>query len=182
MSSRFALYPEEKHWWSFTDYGAVVDTVRRLGARRVLEFGPGSSTLALVEGGATIIDTLEDDPKWLDVYRRRLGMKFPGVVEVRAYTWADPLTIPTVDGERYDMGLIDGPHDTPRRPAVLAYCLGRCSAVLVPTEDYKVSSPPLRPHIHRMAEELGARLEIWETGPTSGSFALLTGYQPRRLS
>jgi hypothetical protein len=169
----FVLYPTEKHWWSLADYGAVLGTVRAIKARRVLEFGPGSSTLALIEGGASTIDTCEDDPKWLDVYRRRLGMKFAGVVEVRAYTWADPLTIPALDGERYDLALIDGPHDTPRRPAVLEYCLQRCRAVLIPTEDHKVSSPPLRPHIARLADVYRASVEIRETGALSGAFALM---------
>lgn len=172
-TSPFALYPEEKHWWSFNDYGAVLDVVRARSAKRVLEFGPGSSTLALVEGGATTIDTCEDDPKWLDVYRRRLGMKFPGIVEVRAYTWAAPLTIATVDHERYDLALIDGPHDTPRRPVVLEYCLQRCRAVLIPTEDHKVSSPPLRPHIARLGDVYRASVEIVETGALSGAFALM---------
>jgi hypothetical protein len=169
----FVLYPVAKHWWSLNDYAAVLGTVRALAARTVLEFGPGSSTLALVEGGATTIDTCEDDPKWLDVYRRRLGMKFAGVVEVRAYTWADPLTIPAIDGNRYDLALIDGPHDTPRRPVVLEYCLQRCRAVLIPTEDRKVSSPPLRPSIERLADVYRASVEIVETGPLSGAFALM---------
>ena len=172
--SGFALYPVEKHWWSFNDYRAVLDTVRRLGARRVLEFGPGSSTLALVEGGAELIDTCEDDPKWYDVHRSRVGRQFSPVVNVHRYTWADPLVIPELEGYRYDLALIDGPHDTPRRPVVLDYCMARCSHVLIPTEDYKVASPPLRPHIARLAQAHGATVEIWETGPLSGSFALLT--------
>lgn len=171
--SEFALYPEEKHWWSFSDYRAVLETCRRLAPARVLEFGPGSSTLALVEGGARVIDTCEDDPAWYDVHRSRVGVHFAGVVNVIRYTWADPLTIPRVDDQRYDMALIDGPHDTPRRPVVLEYCMARARAVLIPTEDYKVESPPLRPHIHRIAAAFGASLEIWDTGPTSGSFALL---------
>lgn len=169
----FVFYPEAKHWWSLADYGAVLGTVRALEARTVLEFGPGSSTLALVEGGATKIDTCEDDPKWLEVHRSRLGRKFGGVVEVHAYTWRDPLEIPALEGRRYDMALIDGPHDTPRRPAVLEYCLQRAAAVLIPTEDHKVASPPLRPSIERLAGVYRASLEIVETGALSGAFALL---------
>jgi hypothetical protein len=69
--------------------------------------------------------------------------------------------------------LIDGPHDTPRRPVVLEYCLRHCDHVLIPTEDHKVSSPPLRPHIERLAGVFHASLEIVETGPLSGAFALL---------
>lgn len=169
----FELYPAEKHWWSYADYGAVLGTVRALAPRTVLEFGPGSSTLALVEGGARSIDALEDDPTWLAVHRNRLGRKFAGLVELHAFTWADPLTIPTIDARRYDLALIDGPFDTPRRPAVLEYCLQRCRAVLIPTEDHKVKSPPLRPHIERLAGVFDASVEIVETGPLSGAFALL---------
>ncbi len=131
------------------------------------------SPLALIEGGATTIDSCEDDPKWLEVHRSRMGRKFAGLLELHAYTWADPLTIPTINPRRYDLGLIDGPHDTPRRPAVLEYCLHRCRAVLIPTEDYKVASPPLRPHIDRLAGVFDASVEIVETGPLSGAFALL---------
>lgn len=169
----FALYPAEKHWWSYADYGAVLGTVRALAPRTVLEFGPGSSTLALVEGGARSIDALEDDPIWLEVHRGRLGRKFAGLVELHAYTWADPLTIPKIDDRRYDLALIDGPHDTPRRPAVLEYCLRRAAAVLIPTEDHKVASPPLRPAIAALADRYRASLEIRATGPLSGAFALL---------
>jgi len=174
--SGFALYPVAKHWWSLTDYGAVLDTVRRLGAKRVIEFGPGSSTLALVEGGAEQVDTCEDDRKWYDVHRSRVGRQFAPVVSVHLYTWGDPLTIPALEGRRYDMAMIDGPHDTPRRPVVIEYCMARAAAVLIPTEDYKVSSPPLRPHIARIAAAHGATVEVWDTGPTSGSFALITGH------
>lgn len=169
----FALYPEARHWWSLEDYGAVLGTVRALEPRTVLEFGPGSSTLALVEGGARSIDSCEDDPKWFGVHRCRIGVKYYGLLALHAYTWADPLTIPVIDDRHYDLALIDGPHDTPRRPAVLEYCLQRASAVLIPTEDHKVASPPLRPSILRLAEKYRASLEIRATGPLSGAFALL---------
>ena len=169
----FALYPAEAHWWSYRDYGAVLGTVRALEARTVLEFGPGSSTLALVEAGATTIDACEDDPDWLEVHRSRIGRQFAGLVELHAYTWRETLTIPAIDGRRYDLGLVDGPHDTPRRPAVLEYCLARCRAVLIPTEDHKVKSPPLRPAIAWFADVTRSSLEIVETGPLSGAFALL---------
>jgi hypothetical protein len=169
----FVLYPAEAHWWSYNDYAAVVGTVRALRARSILEFGPGSSTLALMEAGAKSIDTCEDDPDWLEVHRARLAVKFAGLVAIHAYTWADPLSIPSLDDRRFDLALIDGPHDTPRRPAVIEYCLQRATAVLFPTEDHKVSSPPIRPHIPRLASIYRASVEIRETGPLSGAFALM---------
>ena len=65
MIREFRLYPREEHFCSFADYGAILDTVRRLDAKRVLEFGPGHSTLALVEGGAVlsvVVDAVDELP------------------------------------------------------------------------------------------------------------------------
>jgi hypothetical protein len=172
--NEFELYPVERHWWSFNDYRAVLDTMRALKPSRVLEFGPGSSTLALIEGGATHIDTCEDDPDWAGVYEERLQAKYPEVVTLHRYAWHEPLAIKAIDAQTYDLALIDGPLGTNRRPAVVAYCLDRCRAVLAPTED---GNPGFRLELRRIAEARGLTLEIRETGPLSGGFALLT--QPK---
>ena len=159
----FRLYPVAQHWWSLADYGAVLEVVRRLQPKTVLEFGPGSSTLALIEGGAGHIDCCEDDP-------------YPGAVEMIAYGWTDPVAIPAVDGKLYDMALIDGPRTTENRVAVLDYCLQRCAAVMIPLEE----SPDrhglgyLRPHVMAAAKSYGRTVELIESGPLSGTFALLT--------
>lgn len=168
--SEFRLYPEERHWWSMADYGAVLDVMHRLKPARVLEFGPGSSTLALVEGGAAHIDCCEDDPGWAQVYEERLTRRFPEIVHLHRYTWQEQLAIPAIDGETYDLALIDGPLGTDRRPAVVAYCLDRCRAVLAPTED---GNPEFRPALLAIAAARGLDIEIRETGPLSGGFALL---------
>lgn len=170
----FALYPEEHHWWSFTDYGAVLGVMEQLRPRRVLEFGPGNSTRALIEGGAEQIDACEDNPIWFNVYQERLGAKFPGRVRFVPYTWAPTLSIPDIDDERYDLALIDGPFGTENRPPVIAYCLQRCQRVLVPTEDHKNGYGHLRGHIKDLAQRFGRRIDWIESGPLSGAFALLT--------
>lgn len=174
----FRLYPEEKHWWSLADYGAVVDVVRRLGARRVLEFGPGSSTLALIEGGAESIDCCEDEPTWLTTYSERLAGVYPDIVTLHAYRWRDPLRILALDGRWYDLGLIDGPFGTQHRPAAIAYALDRCTAVLVPTEEWRDGrcrpELGLRMAVADLALKHRRKVEIMETGPLSGAFALLT--------
>lgn len=175
MTGPFALYPEERHWWSFADYGAVLDVMRRLKPTRVLEFGPGSSTLALIEGGATHIDAYEDDPVWAVTYEERLQRKFLGTVFIHRYDWADPLTIPAVDDQRYDLALVDGPLGTDRRPVVVRYCLDRCHAVLVPTED---RNPSYRQTLYTIATERNWDIVVTETGPLSGGFALLTPKGP----
>lgn len=168
----YRLYPEERHWWSMNDYGAVLDVVRKLGAKRILEFGPGSSTLALIEGGATTIDTCEDDPDWAQVYEERLQAVYPDIVRVHRYAWLTPLRVPSVDNASYDLALIDGPLGTNRRPEVIRYALTRCRSVLAPTE---TKNRALLEAIREIAAETpDVTLETWETGPLSGGFALLT--------
>lgn len=176
MKPPFRLYPEERHWWSFNDYGAVLDAMAKLTEAgrpiaRVLEFGPGSSTLALIEGGATTIDSCEDDPAWAKTYEERLQAEYPSIVKIRRYTWAEPLTVPHVDSQRYHLALIDGPLGSDRRVDVMRYCLARCESVLLPTED---RNRRVREAIVAIADELGLVADIWDTGPLSGGFALLT--------
>jgi hypothetical protein len=169
----FALYPEEQRWWSFADYGAVLEVMVRLQPRRILEFGPGSSTLALVEGGADLIDTCEDEPTWAEVYEERLVKRFPGLVRLHRYVYYDPIVIPSLADRTYDMALIDGPHGTQTRRAPLVFALKRCAAVLMATEDCRPGHQSLRPLIAEEACRHDVEIEWMETGPTSGGFALL---------
>ena len=170
----FRLYPDEKRWWSFSDYGAVLDVMRERQPKRVLEFGPGSSTLALIEGGAVSIDTCEDNDDWAKVYEERLVRQYPDVVRLIRYEWNDPLSIPTLNAERFDLALIDGPFTTPRRRAVIEWAMRRCALLLIPTEDDgRKHASYLRPYLFDLANTHGMSLEIRETGPLSGGFALL---------
>lgn len=177
-ASEFRLFPEERHFWSFNDYRAVVDVVRKLGARRVLEFGPGSSTLALIEGGADKIDCCEDDPAWFTVYKERLQDVYPDIVTLHPYHWQDPLRVAGITGRWYDLALIDGPFGTPHRPAAIEYALQRSFAVLAPTEEWRDGRAEpelgLRSEIARIAQRHNHKVEIMETGPLSGAFALIT--------
>lgn len=173
----FRLYPREMHYWSMQDYAAVLEVMDRLHPRTVLEFGPGSSTLALIEGGAEVIDACEDDPEWAAVYRARLESCYPAV-KLHEYHWREKLAIPALDGKRYDLALVDGSAETGRRGAVIDYCLQRCAAVLVPTEEWRGNRARpelgLRRVCAEFALEYGRDIEIMETGPLSGAFALLT--------
>lgn len=169
--ARFALYPDEQPWWSFQDYQFVLDLAH--GPQRVLEFGPGSSTLALVEAGATWIDTCEDDPEWAALYEQRLGERFPGTVHVRRYEWNETFYVRGVDPFFYDLGLVDGPRDITRRPAVIRYSLERCRRVIVPLEEHD-ERPCLRPVVTALAREAVRPLQIFEgTGPLAGAFAVV---------
>lgn len=166
----FALYPEERHWWSFADYGHVLDVVRARGARTVLEFGPGSSTLALIEGGAELVDTCEDDPHWLQVHRDRTLAGFGHIVAFHPYQVGDPIAVPSIAaGTRYDLALVDGPLATAGRAPAIRYALERADAVLVPCESGAVTED-----LRALAAEFDRDLAITETGPLAGAFGLLT--------
>lgn len=171
MSGPFRLFKEPAQWWSFADYTAVLSVMERLSPKTVLEFGPGNSTLALVEGGAKQVDTCEDAAFWFDRYQHRFSVHPP--VSVIPYEWCHPLEIRRIDAKRYDMAMIDGPRLTPRRPAVIDYCLQRCAAVLVPLEE-SPGHQYLRPFVLALADKYSRQLEITETGPYAGAFALLT--------
>ena len=164
--SEFRLYPQEQHFWSFNDYRAVVEVTRRLRPWRVLEFGPGWSTLALIEGGAVQIDACEDDAHWAAVNRERLVGHYPHVA-LHAYTWSERLAIAGIDERRYDLALIDGPAEIARRPSVIAYCLARCAAVLVALETGEGLL------LRTVCERFGSGVEIIESGPLAGAFALV---------
>lgn len=178
MSLPFKYYTEEARWWSANDYQAVLDVMRDCGhPKRCLEFGPGSSTLALLEGGAQRVDTCEDDPVWANTYEERLVLRFPTQVYLHRYVYDVPIRIPAIDEQKFDLALIDGPYTTPKRPPVIRYCLERCHWVLVPTEDDgRRESSYLRPILNDLAAEYGAEIEFFETGPLSGGFALLTRF------
>lgn len=174
----FRLYPTERHWWSFQDYACVIDVMERLQPQTVLEFGPGSSTLALIEGGAKHIDCCEDDDTWHAVYKVRLQDKYPDIVTLHEYRWSERINIPALDYKVFEFGLVDGPFGTPQRPAAIEYALKRCGSVLVPTEEWHdgKSQPALglRSAIATLAKKHSRHVEIMETGPLSGAFALIT--------
>lgn len=172
---RFALYPEERRWWSFCDYAHVLKIMGQLGApARVLEFGPGSSTLALIEGGARHIHTCEDDAHWAQHYEQSLVTEHAPRVSLVKYTWREEIVIPAIDYIKFDLALIDGPKVTHRRPAVIRYAMARANAVLVPVENHGMSTlhSPLYDFCRAQAGDEWTH-SYEDTGPLSGGFALL---------
>lgn len=164
--SPFDLYREETSWWSFADHGTTLSVVRRLRPRTVLEFGPGSSTLALIEGGAERIDCCEDDPVWFTLYCHRLEDVYPRVVRMRPYQWSSDLRIQGLR-DTYDMALIDGPRALAHRPAAIRFAAARCTHLLIPLEEGEPNH--LRSHI----DALGRPVEYVPSGPLAGTFALV---------
>lgn len=142
----FRLFPVERRWWSFADYDALLSIVERVQPKRVLEFGPGSSTLALVEGGAQVI-TCEDDPTWITAFRKDLA---PHAVTMLLYVHREPLTMAAVDGQRFDLGFIDGPRNTDTRGVEIRYAAERCDWVAAHdahTEPVRVALEALGPPV-----------------------------------
>ncbi len=135
----FRLFPEEHRWWSFADYAQLLAIVERFRPRRVLEFGPGGSTLALVEGGAEIVETFEDDVAWLKVQDKRLHPHRAAVI-LRLYSHSEPLSIYEADGQRYDLAFVDGPRETERRRVEIAYAAERSRVVVT----HDATSSPVR--------------------------------------
>jgi predicted O-methyltransferase YrrM len=144
MRGRFRLFPEEQRWWSFADYEQLLALMQRFRPRTVLEFGPGWSTLALVEGGAEVIDTCEDDTGWYRTQQERL--RAHQVVNLHLYQHDDVLTIPAVDFRRYDLAFVDGPRDTPRRPVEIAFAAARSRVVAT----HDATSAPVRDALERL--------------------------------
>lgn len=174
----FRLYPEEKHWWSFNDYGAVLDVVTELNAKRILEFGPGSSTLSLIEGGATHVDTFESDPHWATVHESRLVPRYPEIIHLHRFSVdakADPVAA-VAKGQPYDLALIDGPIDPDTRVGILVHCVEtwRCAAVLIPAD----ASKEISKRIAALRRRKDLTVETRQTGPLAGSFTLIRKLAP----
>lgn len=163
----FRLYPIEGHFCSFADYGCILDVMERYQPKSVLEFGPGWSTLALVEGGVEQVAAMEDDPHWMRIAAERL--RGHDAVHLMPYVWSDPLRL-AIDEWRFDMAVIDGPREVANREAVIRYCLPRCKRVLVPLECANGDD-----RLGRFVESLNVdAIELMHTGPLAGMFALLT--------
>jgi len=167
----FKLYPTEWRWWSFADYEGLLSIVERFKPRTVLEFGPGSSTLALVEGGARAVYTCEDDPNWTARNRQRFST-LPMGVGIYEYTWSDPITVPALDAMTFDLGFVDGPRETPKRPPVMRYVVEHCKVAVLPAEE-RMDRAYLVPHIEALAREYNKSLEWVEVGPLTYAMAIL---------
>jgi hypothetical protein len=99
----FKLYTEQKPTFPFVDYGMLVKEAT--GVKSALEFGPGISTLALIEAGVERIVTLEHDPIWFDKAVKQFK-DYPQV-EVRPYK-DEPVVEADVEG-KFDIAFVDSP-------------------------------------------------------------------------
>lgn len=113
----FALYSEERRIFSFDDYGALLEECRRLGARSALEFGPGVSTLALIEAGLDRIDTCEYQDRWLTLAAE--AFRLHPQVTARRYVNDPAVEVEGLpEGQRFDVAFVDSPLGLPSRNAL----------------------------------------------------------------
>lgn len=112
----FKLYHKERTIFSFEDYAALMKLVEEIGAKRVLEFGPGISTLALIEAGVEVIDSYEYDSTFLASAQERF-QAYPQVTVRRFYNASLCVVLdPPPDARRYALAFVDSPiGEGPRR-------------------------------------------------------------------
>jgi hypothetical protein len=113
----FDLFRTEQAVFTFDDYAALMGAVR--GMKRVLEFGPGASTLAMIEAGVEHIVSAECNPRWEAAAKERLkDYVDAGRVEIVQFTNTVPVTFrPNVEGP-FDLVFVDSPVGIEARSAV----------------------------------------------------------------
>jgi tRNA A58 N-methylase Trm61 len=122
----FELFREERAVFTFDDYAAVMGAVR--GMKRIMEFGPGASTLAMIEAGVEHIVSAECDPKWEAAASERLREYIDAKrVEIVRFTNTVPVTFsPEVEGP-FDLVFVDSPVGIEARSAVRHIGQTNCS-------------------------------------------------------
>lgn len=123
------------------DRAQIKREVERLGAKTVLEFGPGDSTQAFLDAGVGKIVTCENIDKWLDVAKDRF--KDDKRVTVLKFEDEFPVTVDGLGNETFDIGFVDAPkgfnpvrkihpgYADCSRLNTLVYALERCNVVLL---------------------------------------------------
>lgn len=106
----FKLYTVEEGRFPFIDYGELIKYAS--GAKSALEFGPGLSTLALIEAGVKHIVTCEHDPEW---HRRSVeSLKpYPQCRVLHYDNVAPEANVEALkDNEQFDLAFVDSPSGT----------------------------------------------------------------------
>jgi hypothetical protein len=102
-SDKYELYKEDSLTFQFKDYGILLNAAK--GAKSALEFGPGSSTLALIEAGVPKIVTCEYDPGWREIAKEKFA-QYPQVTVIPFLD--EPEAKADIEGE-FDLAFVDSP-------------------------------------------------------------------------
>lgn len=81
--------------------------IDRIGAKSILEFGPGESTQIFLALGMERIVTCEHKEKWLKPAQERFANE--PKVRVLQYTDTDPVEVPELGDETFDIAFVDSP-------------------------------------------------------------------------
>lgn len=81
--------------------------IERINAQSVLEFGPGESTQVFLDLGVGRVVTCEHKDRWLKVAQERFANE--PRVKVLSYTDTLPVEVPELNGEKFDLALVDSP-------------------------------------------------------------------------
>lgn len=147
ISDMFELYTEEKKIFMFEDYAVLKKYARN--KKKALEFGPGISTLALIEAGVKDIHTCE----YKEEYYLQAKDRFSSYPQVHVHRYKNLPRIagpqfqePTSDSVSafFDIGFVDSPigsvkHGWEKLPGqekharlnTLHYAVTHCSVVVL---------------------------------------------------
>lgn len=103
----FRLYKREQSVLTFEDYAILIGEAKRTNAKRILEFGPGNSTLAWIEAGCDSIVSLEHNARWMETAKTKLGQYLN--VQLKFYKNTPEITLPELNGKTFDLAFVDSP-------------------------------------------------------------------------
>jgi hypothetical protein len=113
----FDLFKTEQNVFTFDDYGSLMRAVS--GAKRVFEFGPGASTLAMIEAGVESIVSAECNREWRKKAEDRLRESIEaGRVEIIGFTNSCPVEFDAEIIGEFDIAFVDSPVGIEARSAV----------------------------------------------------------------
>jgi hypothetical protein len=110
--SPFKLYKTDYMTFRFADYGILLKEAT--GKKRVLEFGPGCSTWALIEAGVPEIVTCEYQDDWREKAKEQFK-DYPQVKVVKF--WDEPEARAEIEGE-FDLAFVDSPKGYKHIPGI----------------------------------------------------------------
>jgi len=90
-----------------SEHDLLAEDARKLHLRKILEFGPGVSTLAFIQAGANTITSLEYNPEWVAKYADKFSIYRQ--VRVLLFENTPHISVPETDDERYDACFVDSP-------------------------------------------------------------------------
>jgi hypothetical protein len=100
----------------FEDYDLIVSIVSSLKCKVALEFGPGATTLALLDAGVETVDTYEHNQLWFDRAQHSLRtFRDQQRVFVHMYKNDAKIHLPSSPRIMFDVAIVDSPVGVSKR-------------------------------------------------------------------